>query len=389
MAAGFSIAVGESVSRFGGRLICSSGRQQVVFSDQALGRLWDSAAKADSSLQISGGDFRKLRQKYVHPQKYSRRTMFTRMAKREVGIYSGVPVSPCGGRGEDGVASLIAQLRCLTARRLTCRTQFGPSKRVKNLPVGSVMQRWLRGRAVLGVTDFHVRETPLEACVDTRELTFFNALIRGSPELASQEMLTMVIASPGNVTDSHSDDSDGSNHCFVGRKLWLVWDTFEGMAAGLEDVERQDVYTRAAFSMATFLELPSARWFLVTPGETLYLPGSLTHKVVTLDHYLGIGSFYVGLPSCLDSLTRWLVHGPLWSASESPHESRRLIDEVARVSLRLANVSRDGSRWMKGKWGFPYLKLAYETWASTVSAPARDRAMSSKPFRALVERARV
>jgi hypothetical protein len=33
-------------------------------------------------------------------------------------------------------------------------------------------------------------------------------------------------------TDSHSDDPDGSNHCFVGRKLWLVWDTFLGIGRG-------------------------------------------------------------------------------------------------------------------------------------------------------------
>ncbi len=370
-------------------MIYSGGRQLPSFMDQPLGRFWDFAAEADPTLQISGKDLRKLGQKYVHPQRYSRRIMFTNMAKREVGIYSGVPVSACGTHAEYAVPSLIALLSHRHSSRLMCRTQHGPSQTVSYLPVGSVIQRWLCGRAILGVTDFHIRGTALEGCIDTKELAFFNTLLRGSRDLATQEMLTMVIASPGNVTDSHSDDSDGSNHCFVGRKLWLVWDTFEGMGAGLEDVERQDVYSRAAFSMSTFLDLRSGRWFLVNAGETLYLPGNLTHKVVTLEHYLGVGNFYIGLPSCLDNLTRWLVHGPLWSASKLPHESRRLIDEVAYISLRLAKLSREGSQSMKDKWGFLYLKLAQETWMRTASARARDQAMSSKPLRQLVELARV
>jgi len=104
--------------------------------------------------------------------------------------------------------------------------------------------------------------------------------------------MTLVISSQGNVTDSHSDDPDGSNHCFVGRKLWLAWDTFEGRAAGLQDCSRDLVRERARFDLATFAALPSACWWTVGAGETLFLPGRLTHRVITLEPYIGIGSFY-------------------------------------------------------------------------------------------------
>ena len=70
-----------------------------------------------------------------------------------------------------------------------------------------------------------------------------------------------------------------------------MWDTQEGRKAGLEDVERDIVYGRAAFDLPTFCKLDSARWLTVGPEETLFLPGRFTHRVVTVERYLGFGSF--------------------------------------------------------------------------------------------------
>ncbi len=60
-------------------------------------------------------------------------------------------------------------------------------------------------------------------------------------------------------------DHSGSNYSFVGTKLWLLWDTFEGFANGLEDVERCTVYDRAAFDMEAFLAMRSSRWIFIRP----------------------------------------------------------------------------------------------------------------------------
>ena len=170
------------------------------------------------------------------------------------------------------------------------------------------------------MTDFHIRGTAIMKRIDCSHLSSFN-LLAGAPDpIGTEEILTMVVSSAGALSDSHTDDPDGSNHCFAGEKLWLVWDTFQGLARGLEDVERCDVYgDQAAFSIAGFLAVPGSRWFVVRPGQTLFLPGHLTHKVITLERYLGVGSFFVMLPSYLRTLMRWTRHTPLWALTAPPN----------------------------------------------------------------------
>ena len=123
----------------------------------------------------------------------------------------------------------------------------------------------------------------MEEVIAPEVLSAFNLLTRSSPGARRQEMFSFVISSRGHLTDSHSDAPDSSNFCFTGRKLWLAWDTYEGAGYGLQDVERTPVKGRARFDMRSWLSLRSARWFLVNPGETLFLPASMTHKVITLE----------------------------------------------------------------------------------------------------------
>ena len=54
-------------------------------------------------------------------------------------------------------------------------------------------------------------------------------------------MYSLVISTRGYVTDSHSDAPDSTNYCFTGRKLWIAWETQEGLEHGLEDVEHVKV----------------------------------------------------------------------------------------------------------------------------------------------------
>lgn len=355
----------------------------MLLENRQLTELWERACKIDHSLSFTGRDLARLRHKFVTPQRYSRRHMFLNMARRRVSVFQGAPIRIRRNPKIDVKTALVDALLRKLPRSTKNRVQVGPSQKVTQLPMREITRRWLHGRATVGVTDFHIRDTRLFKLFDSSELCFFNTLLRGSDDLATQEMLTMVISSTGNVTDSHSDDTDGTNHCFLGRKLWVAWDTHEGMSAGLQDVERQTVQGSAAFSLSTFLELKSSRWFLVKSGETLFLPGNLTHKVLTLEPYIGIGNFYVGLPECLDSLTRWFTHGTIWTDSSRPNDPDDLVREVARINLRLSRRLRSSSFPLKNRWGFSYLGLAYDVWKRRHSREVRERITNFPDFREL------
>jgi hypothetical protein len=227
-----------------------------------------------------------------------------------------------------------------------------------------LVARWQRGRAKLCVTDFHFRETPLEQSVDLRPLSEFNLLAHAHGSIADEEMMTLVMSSQGAFTDSHSDDLDGSNHCITGLKLWLVWDTQEGRKAGLEDVERDIVYGRAAFDLSKFCKLDSARWLTVGPEETLFLPGRFTHRVVTVERYLGFGSFFVSLPNLLQTASRWTRISPLWTLQKG---NDHLVDAILAFALdRLRDVLAASSA-TKDAWGLPYLPVGVRRWLRMTS----------------------
>jgi hypothetical protein len=350
--------------------------------------VWRQSANFDSTLRVRDADLSALQAKLVRPEPYSRRRMFASMAARDVAVFWGVPVLVARGPHERDERALVHAFSTKFPPRETSRVQVGPSHRLTRLPVREIMRRWAGGRAVVGVTDLHIRGTRIEEIIDTSALSDFNVLIRGSAALSLQEMMTLVIASVGNVTDSHSDDPDGTNHCFIGKKLWVAWDTFEGMAAGLQDVERQPVEGPAGFDLRRFLSLRSSRWFTVSAGQTLFLPGSLTHKVVTLEQYLGVGSFHVGLPGSFDSLTRWLIHRPLWELADHHGETAGLVDEVARLVLRVARRCRDGSPRVRERWGHEHLPAAYRQWLGATSREVRARVLAHETFAEIVALAR-
>ena len=215
--------------------------------------------------------------------------------------------------------------------------------------------------------------------IDCTPLSDFNLLAEARGAIGNQEMLTMVVSSAGAVSDSHTDDPDGSNHCFAGRKLWLVWDTFRGLARGLEDVERCGITgRRAAFDMSAFLSVPGSRWFIVEPGLTLFLPGHLTHKVVTLNEYIGVGSFFVMLPSYWRTLVRWSQHTPLW-ALDGPQARRfDLVNQITRRVIDKVHALAQGSSEDRLRWGVAYLRTAVENW-ERASSGRMQRAVLSNP----------
>jgi hypothetical protein len=343
--------------------------------------LWAIAARLDSTLSLRKTDLDRLRRRRVLPQSYSRARLFAEMAAGRPVIFRDFPVRV------DGPTSLSVREKLLRLYRRAlkherARVQIGPSQRRDTLLVPEVLRRWAGGRAIVSVTDLHIRRTRVEREVGVETLSDFNLLLHGSEAMALQEMMTLVISSAGNVTDSHSDDPDGSNHCFAGKKLWLAWNTIEGEAVGLQDISRADVGGRAAFDMRGFLALRSARWFTVSDGETLFLPGKLTHKVLTLEQYLGVGSFYVALPSALATLERWYTHGPLWSMET--HENDGLVDEIAETLARHVRALRGQRREERERWGLPFLEAAVARFTARAGEARRARLLRIGPFAQVV-----
>ncbi len=274
--------------------------------------LWGFAGEADVTLQLPSRSREPLHAARLRTMSYTRDRLFKRMAHGLPSLFTNVPVSIGTNikRNEYLAPVVVAAIRNGFPRTARARIQIGASRRRTTVPVSDLMDYWETGNHRLGVTDLHFRDTRFDRSIDTTVLSDFN-IFRMNRSIADRlEMMTLVASTRGNVTDSHTDDSDGSNHCFVGRKLWLVWDRIAGQELGLQDVTHDDVTDVAAFDMQTFLRTAGARWFVVERGKTLFLPGSLAHKVVTLDQYIGLGSFYFALASSANTLARWILDDP-------------------------------------------------------------------------------
>jgi hypothetical protein len=348
-------------------------------------RIWTTAAGFDRRLDVSRKQVAAFQAKRVVTRPYTRDALFQAISTGRPVVFSDlhVPVKNLSGSRLETLPALIVDG---FARSAIARVQMGPSRKRSCLPVNEVIRKWERGRAILGVTDLHIRGTLLENELGLSALSDFNLMLGGSDAVAEQEMMTLVISTRGNVTDSHSDDPDGSNHCFVGSKLWLAWETFEGRSAGLEDNSRDDCVGDAAFDIETFLSLPSASWWTVSEGETLFLPGSLTHRVITLEHYLGVGSFFVALPSCVQTLIRWNTHGPLWSLGRSRHNGG-LVDEIADTATQKVRELAAGPPSLAEHWGLRYFRRAAQQWLSAEEGSARNNLLRNRSFAELLNAA--
>ena len=110
---------------------------------------------------------------------------------------------------------------------------------------------------------------------------------------------------------------------------------------------------------------------MISPGQTLFLPGDYTHKVITLEKYMGVGSFYVSLPNCLRTLSRWMVHGPVWSEDLTNGQDDELVTDIAQVANRTVRRLKARSNRMKQKWGYDFLPHSLNAWVQ--STPKRQQ----------------
>jgi hypothetical protein len=334
-------------------------------------KTWEQAAGVDPTLRVTRAHLRALRRRELRPVPFSRDLMFSSMQRGEPLLVDDLPVR-VEGEQQWGVREAV--LRALSGgfpRDRKVRVRCGPSGEQKSIVVEKLLRRWTSARARIHVTDMHIRGTRVLQRIDCSTLSDFNLLAETRGAISAQEMLTMVVSSAGVRSDSHTDDPDGSNHCFVGRKLWLVWDTFLGLRRDLEDVSRCKITSDSArFSTDAFLSVPGSHWFTIEPGQTLFLPGHLTHKVITLDDYLGVGSFFVMLPSYLRTLVRWSRHTPLW-ALEGPQERRLdLVDQITRRVTSKMRELRAAPHEERCRWGIAHLQSAIEEWQRNSPAKA-------------------
>jgi len=345
--------------------------------------LWRQAAAIDKTLNMRPVDWPALEKITVHPQHYSLTKLHNQMAKSEPVVFNDCPVTLKGRKHLDPDKALLELLLTGFPIGERARVKMGPGAHLRSLEVPQIVKRWASGKSVMNVSDLHFRDTKFEEGIESSVLTDGNLLRLGSEDMAAQEMFTLVISTRGAMSDSHSDDPDGSNHCFIGKKLWLAWETFEGKSKGLQDVSRDMTDGRARFSMRRFLALESARWFTVGRNQTLFLPGRMTHKVITLENYVGIGCFYVTLPNCVDTLIRWNKYGPLWSLNSKRNSP--LVDDIARAATRKIHKLRTATTQTQEKWGLSHLRRTAKHFDREMSASEKPYFLKNQPFAELMK----
>lgn len=340
---------------------------------EELCELWSRASEYDPTIRITSRQWPSLLRRRIRPQRYTRELLFSGMAAGRTSLFNNYPVEVLTSPGGNVHDTLVRALTRHFPRGELARVRSGQSGRLLHLTARELMKRWASKHSRVCVTDLHVRGSILERVIDLSHLSEFNILYSRGDDISYQEIMTMVISSQGAVTDSHSDDPDGSNHCFEGLKLWLMWDTFEGRRRGLQDTERDTVRTRPTFDMRTFLSLRTAQWLCVGRGDTLFLPGHLTHKVITLEPYLGVGSFYVSLPNVVRTIARWLKYGPLWSLEDDDGENTELVAAIAQAAAAKVSKLEEAPLRSQLRWGYDFARRGMRSWQRTELRTHRHR----------------
>ena len=357
-----------------------------MHSNAQIETLFSSAARIDDSVTITHRHVPRLASIAVNARKYSRDTLFKNMARGKVSVFTDfpAPLKTVGQRRCTNHAGLILDAFYQSDIQDRIRTKSGEKEVWKYLTVSDLAAKWKRDRARINVTDFHFRDTSIEEVIDTSRLSRFNLYPCSTEQTSWLEMMTLVVSSSKGFSDSHSDDSDGSNHCFTGKKLWLAWDTRQGLAAGLQDLDQQKINGKCAFDLEAYLSLPSACWFTIESGQTLFMPGHLTHKVLTLEPYLGVGSFYLTYPNLLRTLTRWLSHTTNWERLEPEGYREQAYTELIKTAVRkLRDVNRGGQK-MRLTWGADYLDHSIHAWNSQFTPVEKQRLLDFEGVQNLI-----
>ena len=228
--------------------------------------LWldlEDAAQFDTSVRLPKRKFSKMLGRYIAPAPYARSTLFEAMLAGEPCLMSRYPNplrEPFKRLSRDEVVPAIVDWFIANRSRETHRVFTGPTGVRRDLTPREIALKWRENRTRFGITDLYIRNSRIEKeIIDPAILNGFNLLHLSSKKARVEEQFSFVFSSRGHITDSHSDAPDSTNYCFVGKKLWLGWDTYEGRASGLDDVERTPITGKARFNMEAWVNLKSAR----------------------------------------------------------------------------------------------------------------------------------
>ncbi len=315
----------------------------------------EDAITIDPTLKYSAKSKNLLRNKYTKPQNYTHKKLFHNMYVGKTIVFSDYPLKLISKNKENTTDTLIRKLKDGLPKKEKINIRAGKSRTLHKITIKDTIERWLRPRSIFGVTDLHFRDTKFYDAIDAKALSYYNLLPQCSDDVSFLEMLTLVISSKGIFSDSHSDDGDGSNHCFVGKKLWLAWDRTEGRMKGFQDCTYDAVYDQAAFDMNKFATLKSAHWFIVSANQTLFMPGNFSHKVITLEPYIGFGSFYVSIPNYFNSYKRWVLN-------ETSDVDDNFLDYMNVECIKKFKRISKSSNPYKEKLGLNYLPKAARKW---------------------------
>lgn len=342
--------------------------------------LFDQAVEIDPKFHVSKADWPRLLRKRIKAVEYNTDVWFRNMADEKPSLFHTFPVPavPVARNKpidwEESVDRVVKALQGWRSKQ-KYRVRCGPRRTLKYLTIKELMKYWCNPRAIVSTTDLHIRDTPMEKVIDVDALSEFNLLPLMHEETSSLEMMSLIISSAGAMTDSHSDDLDISNYCFCGAKLWLAWDTHEGLNAGLDDCDRVEINEHARFDMKTFLSLKSARWVLVDDSNILYLPGNMAHRVVTLRPYIGVGAFYISFPNALRTVSRWQKYTANWELDKMLDEDTVLArDEVATT---VAKAIKRAPKGLQRRAGIAYSPYALASWNKAYSQRSRSELTSA------------
>ncbi|NNE62985.1 MAG: hypothetical protein HKN34_02770 [Gammaproteobacteria bacterium] len=359
-----------------------------MIGKNGIRQIFETASEIDQTLFCTDEQLRLLHSCHLPPLAFESKILFTNLACCKPSLFFNYPKpftrSVDASDSKQYVIESLINLKESFRYKIDQGLGEGPVR----LTISELIQRWQRDDEILRVTNIHTRKTDIVEFLDPNSMCPFNLLRNGNPYVESLEMLTLMVATTGSITDSHSDDADVNNHCIVGKKLWLYWDSLEGVEAGIEDNERQSVFGQARFDMGRFLRLESAGWCLVKEGDTLFLPGNYAHKVIALEKYIGVGGFFVSFPSLLQAFSRWLSRPDLYYYKEPLYRERKgveIADEIETSLLQSvgalgAKIGNDQSQ--RDWWGMSHIAHALKNWPS-VSRCADKKLKRNKTFRSL------
>lgn len=337
------------------------------------------ACQYDHTLQATKNELTAMTKKYLAPTRFSKKVLFDCMYNGETVVFEDYPIHYPLSEKENKLSVTLNLLMNNLNKKEKIFIRYGSNRTLKKVTINEVIERWARGRSKFGVTDLHFRHTNYFNKIDANAISYFNLLPLFPEEVSFLEMLTLVISSKGIFSDSHSDDGDGSNHCILGKKLWFAWDRIEGKKAGLQDCTYDPVYSQAEFSIKKFLSLKSAHWFLVSEDQTLFMPGNFTHKVITLENYIGFGSFYVSFPNYINSLKRWLLH----YSSDVTANFIAVLNTACTAHIRKVVQQMDADE--RKAVGFNYFLKAASNWKTGLTWKQIDKMNADPTVKMLLE----